>query len=109
MTQAHDGLKSLKLSRKPINTGIRFLSLVILFFQSKEKTIASILKISTISMSRHKEESLRGRSWVYKKFTGITQVACMRIARDAHRLLALELHAMCTGHVQTMCMKRACR
>ena len=32
-------------------------------FQSKEKTLASNLDISTISMSKHKEESSGRRSW----------------------------------------------
>ena len=65
MTQAHSGLKSLKLGKNPINTPIRvrvsksFHSPI----QFKERTLASILEISTISVPRHKEQSLGGRSW----------------------------------------------
>ena len=65
MTQSHGGLKSLKLSRKPINTPLRVR--VSMSFhsplQSRERTLASTLEISTIFVLRHKEESSSGRSW----------------------------------------------
>ena len=65
MTQAYGGLKSLKPNRKPIKTPLRLkVSKSFYFpFQSRERTLASILEISTISVPRHKEESLNRRSW----------------------------------------------
>ena len=65
MTQAHDGLKSLKPNRKPINTplGIRVSMSFHSPLRSRERTLTSTLKISTISVLRHKVESSNRRSW----------------------------------------------
>ena len=50
---------------KLINTilGVRFSYLAIFSLQFQERTLASTLDISVISVPRHKEESLGGRSW----------------------------------------------
>ena len=50
-------------------------------------------------MPRHNEDSLGRRSQVYEKHIGITQVACMRTAWDAHKPHAWESHTMCPCHV----------
>ena len=74
-------------------------------FQSKVKTLASTLEISTILVLRHKEQSSGGRSWVlYKKRAGITQATCTRTAQDAHKPHAWESHVMCISHVHEDCM-----
>ena len=65
MIQAHGKLKSLKLNRKPINTplGVRVSKSCHSLLQSRERTLTFTLGIVTISVPRHKEESLGERSW----------------------------------------------
>ena len=84
-----------------------FRCLIILSFQSKEKTLASTLEISTISLPKYRKESLGGKSWVYKKSTRITQDACTRTSPDEHKPRAQESQAMCIGHVHGNCTQCA--
>ena len=65
MTQTHGRLKSLKPNRELINTSlvIRVSNFSHSPLYSRERTLDSILDISTISVPKHKEESLGGKSW----------------------------------------------
>ena len=86
MIQTHGGLKSLKLSRKPINTPLKVR--VSMSFhsplQSRERTLTSTLEISIILVLRHKEKSSDGRSWCLRDL--------LRLWGYLHRLESIQEH-----------------
>ena len=69
MTQTYGGLKSFKLSKKPIITplGIRVSMSCHFLFMVQRENHTSTLEISTISVPRHKEESLERKIMVFTR------------------------------------------